>query len=225
LTSLDQGGTIDAVTEMLDPLTRGHVEKAADALQDEFRGIFSRQTIARYIAESVDLLGESKLNVFVPVLAHRFARERLKALARAEGLVTTAEPEVLFVCVHNAGRSQMAAGLLTLRSGGRVHVRSAGSDPGDAVNPLAVAAMEEIGIDLSDAFPKPLTDEVVRAADVVITMGCGDACPIYPGKRYEDWQVDDPAEASSVDEVRRIRDDIDARVRRLLRELDVPVTI
>ena len=210
---------------MLDPLTRGHVEKAADALQDEFRGIFSRQTIARYIAESVDLLGESKLNVFVPVLAHRFARERLKALARAEGLVTTAEPEVLFVCVHNAGRSQMAAGLLTLRSGGRVHVRSAGSDPGDAVNPLAVAAMEEIGIDLSDAFPKPLTDEVVRAADVVITMGCGDACPIYPGKRYEDWQVDDPAEASSVDEVRRIRDDIDARVRRLLRELDVPVTI
>ncbi len=210
---------------MLDPLTRGHVEKAADALQDEFRGIFSRQTIARYIAESVDLLGESKLNVFVPVLAHRFARERLKALARAEGLVTTAEPEVLFVCVHNAGRSQMAAGLLTLRSGGRVHVRSAGSDPGDAVNPLAVAAMEEIGIDLSDAFPKPLTDEIVRAADVVITMGCGDACPIYPGKRYEDWQVDDPAEASSVDEVRRIRDDIDARVRRLLRELDVPVTI
>jgi arsenate reductase len=192
--------------------------------QDEFRGIFSRQTIARYIAESVDLLGESKLNVFVPVLAHRFARERLKALARTEGLVTTAEPEVLFVCVHNAGRSQMAAGLVTLRSGGRVHVRSAGSDPGDAVNPLAVTAMEEIGVDLSDAFPKPLTDEVVRAADVVITMGCGDACPIYPGKRYEDWQVDDPADASSIDEVRRIRDDIEARVRRLLDELDVPVT-
>jgi arsenate reductase len=132
-------------------------------------------------------------------------------------------PEILFVCVHNAGRSQMAAGLVTLRSGGRVHVRSAGSDPGDAVNPLAVAAMEEIGVDLSNAFPKPLTDEVVRAADVVITMGCGDACPIYPGKRYEDWLVDDPAEATSLDEVRRIRDDIDARVRRLLAELEIPV--
>ena len=208
---------------MLDPVTRGHVEKAAGALEEEFSGIFSRQTIARHIAESVDLLGESKLNVFVPVLAHRFARERLKALAQAEGLVTTAEPEVLFVCVHNAGRSQMAAGLVTLRSGGSVHVRSAGSDPGDAVNPLAVAAMEEIGVDLSEAFPKPLTDEVVRAADVVITMGCGDACPIYPGKRYEDWQVDDPADASSVDEVRRIRDDIDARVRRLLGELEIPI--
>jgi protein-tyrosine-phosphatase len=132
-------------------------------------------------------------------------------------------PEVLFVCVHNAGRSQMAAGLVTLRSGGAVHVRSAGSDPAEDVNALAVAAMSEIDVDLADAFPKPLTDEVVRAADVVITMGCGDACPIYPGKRYEDWQVDDPAEASSVEEVRGIRDDIDVRVRALLEELGIPV--
>ena len=132
-------------------------------------------------------------------------------------------PEVLFVCVHNAGRSQMAAGLVTLRSGGAVRVRSAGSDPAENVNALAVAAMSEIGIDLADAFPKPLTDEVVRAADVVITMGCGDACPIYPGKRYEDWQVGDPAEASSVEEVRSIRDEIDARVRVLLEELAIPV--
>jgi arsenate reductase (thioredoxin) len=128
---------------------------------------------------------------------------------------------VLFVCVHNAGRSQMAAGLLTLRSGGRVGVRSAGSDPADAVNPLVVKAMAEIGLDLAEAFPKPLRDEDVRAADVVVTMGCGDACPIYPGKRYEDWVVEDPAEAESLEQVRAIRDDIDGRVRRLVEELGI----
>jgi len=210
------------MTEMLDPVTRSHVEKAAEALQDEFAGTFSRQTIARFIAESVDLLGESKVNVYVPVLAHRFARERLKALAQAEGLVTTEQPEVLFVCVHNAGRSQMAAGLVTLRSGGEVNVRSAGSDPAEIVNPLVIEAMAELGVDLAGAFPKPLTDEVVRAADVVVTMGCGDACPIYPGKRYEDWVVADPAEAVSLDDVRGIRDDIDERVQRLLAELRIP---
>jgi len=123
------------------------------------------------------------------------------------------------VCVHNAGRSQMAAGLTTLRSGGRVAVRSAGSEPAEEVNPLAVEAMAELGVDLSTALPRRLADEDVRAADVVITMGCGDACPIYPGKRYEDWQVDDPAQASSLDEVRRIRDEIDRRVQRLLADL------
>jgi arsenate reductase len=211
------------MTEMLDPITRQHVEKAAQALQDEFAGTFSRETIARFIGESVELLGESKINVFVPVLAHRFARERLKALGQADGLIAKEQPEVLFVCVQNAGRSQMAAGLLTLRSGGHVGVRSAGSDPGEFVNPLAAQAMAELGVDLENAFPKPLTDEVVRAADVVVTMGCGDACPIYPGKRYEDWEVGDPAEASSLDEVRSIRDAIDGRIQRLLAELDVPV--
>jgi arsenate reductase (thioredoxin) len=128
------------------------------------------------------------------------------------------EPSVLFVCVHNAGRSQMAAGLVKLRSHGRVHVRSAGSAPGEEVNPAVVEAMEEIGIDMGEAFPKPLTDEVVRAADVVITMGCGDACPIYPGKRYEDWQLDDPA-GQGIDAVREIRDEIDKRVRKLIAEL------
>ena len=102
-------------------------------------------------------------------------------------------PEVLFVCVHNAGRSQMAAGLVKLRSAGRIHVRSAGSDPGEEINPAVIEVMTEIGVDMSEEFPKPLTDEVVRAADVVITMGCGDACPIYPGKKYEDWKLDDPA--------------------------------
>ena len=127
-------------------------------------------------------------------------------------------PEVLFVCVHNAGRSQMAAALLDHYAEGRVHVRSAGSAPADEINPDVVAAMSELGIDVSKEFPKALTDEVVRAADAVITMGCGDACPIYPGKRYEDWEVDDPAE-TDLGGVRRIRDDISDRVRRLLAEL------
>jgi arsenate reductase (thioredoxin) len=127
-------------------------------------------------------------------------------------------PEVLFVCVHNAGRSQMAAGLVKLRSEGRVAVRSAGSDPGERINPAVVEAMAEVGVDMAEEFPKPLTDEVVRAADVVITMGCGDACPIYPGKRYEDWQLDDPA-GRDLETVRRIRDEIDTRVQRLVGDL------
>jgi arsenate reductase (thioredoxin) len=129
-----------------------------------------------------------------------------------------ATPEVLFVCVHNAGRSQMAAALLDHHANGKVLVRSAGSDPADRLNPGVVAAMAELGIDLSKEFPKPLTDQAVGAADVVITMGCGDACPIYPGKRYEDWQLQDPA-GQPVEVVRGIRDQIDARVRQLLREL------
>jgi protein-tyrosine-phosphatase len=125
--------------------------------------------------------------------------------------MTEEQPEILFVCVHNAGRSQMAAGLVRLRSGGAVHVRSAGSDPAHAINPAVIEAMSELGVDMSAEFPKPLTDEVVRAADVVVTMGCGDACPIYPGKRYEDWVLDDPAD-QDLASVRRIRDEIDARV-------------
>jgi arsenate reductase (thioredoxin) len=127
-------------------------------------------------------------------------------------------PEVLFVCVHNAGRSQMAAGLVNLRSNGRIDVRSAGSEPADTINPAVVEAMREVGVDLSGELPKPLTNEVVRAADVVITMGCGDACPIYPGKRYEDWQLDDPA-GQDLEHVRVIRDEIDARVYKLVAEL------
>ena len=127
-------------------------------------------------------------------------------------------PEILFVCIHNAGRSQMAAALLDPHANGKVLVRSAGSEPADRLNPAVVAAMAEVGIDLTYEFPKPLTDQAVRAAEVVITMGCGDACPIYPGKRYEDWQLQDPA-GQPVEVVRGIRDDIDARVRQLLSEL------
>jgi arsenate reductase (thioredoxin) len=132
--------------------------------------------------------------------------------------MTGAVPEVLFVCVHNAGRSQMAAGLLDQLAEGRVHIRTAGSDPAEHINPAVVEAMDEIGVDLSKEFPKPLTDEVVKAADVVITMGCGDACPIYPGKRYEDWELEDPA-GKDLETVRGIRDEIGARVRALLTDL------
>jgi protein-tyrosine-phosphatase len=202
----------------LDPVTQLHITRAAENLQREFAGVFSTETIERYITESTDLLSGSKLPTYVPVLVHRFARERLRALAQATGKLTKEMPEVLFVCVHNAGRSQMAAGLVRLRSEGRIHVRSAGSDPAESINPAVLEAMSELGLDMGEEYPKPLTDEVVRAADVVITMGCGDACPIYPGKRYEDWELDDPAE-QDLETVRRIRDDIDARVQRLVGEL------
>jgi protein-tyrosine-phosphatase len=128
-------------------------------------------------------------------------------------------PEVLFVCVHNAGRSQMAAGLVQLRSKGRVSVRSAGTVPAESIDPAVVEVMAEIGVDLSEAEPKPLAAEMVRASDVVVTMGCGDACPVLPGKRYEDWKLEDPA-GRDLDTVRRIRDEIDARVQALLAEID-----
>jgi arsenate reductase (thioredoxin) len=202
----------------LDSVTQHHIRQMADRLVEEFTGVFSRETIERYISDSVELLRESKVNTFVPVLAHRFARERLRALGQADGAITKERPEVLFVCVQNAGRSQMAAGLVKLRSQGKIHVRTAGSAPADELNPLVVEALEELGVDVGEEFPKPLTDEVVRAADVVITMGCGDACPIYPGKRYEDWVLDDPAE-QDLATVHRIRDEIDERVRRLVDEL------
>jgi arsenate reductase (thioredoxin) len=143
-------------SEILDPVTRRHVDNLTRGLVDEFAGIFSEETIHRYISESLDLLGEARINVFVPVLAHRFARERLKALAQSEGVLTKDRPEVLFVCVHNAGRSQMAAGLVKLRSQGRVHVRSAGSAAADEINPAVIEAMTEIGVDMSEEFPKPL---------------------------------------------------------------------
>lgn len=127
-------------------------------------------------------------------------------------------PDVLFVCVHNAGRSQMAAGLLAKHARGKVHVRSAGSTPAEEINPAVVEAMIEVGVDLSQEYPKPLTDEYVRASDVVITMGCGDACPIFPGKRYLDWDIEDPS-GKSLEQVRQIRDEIDRRVRVLLGEV------
>jgi protein-tyrosine-phosphatase len=159
-------------------------------------------------------------DTYLAMFADRFARERLTALARVEGKGDDHRPVVLFLCTHNAGRSQMALGFFTHHAGNRATAWSGGSEPGISVNPAAVAAMAERGIDISGEFPKPWTDDIVQAADVVITMGCGDACPIFPGKRYEEWTLNDPA-GMEVEDVRPIRDEIERRVLALLAELNV----
>jgi arsenate reductase (thioredoxin) len=159
---------------------------------------------------------------FLPLLAERFARQRLRALAKVEGLSSDGRPVVLFLCTHNAGRSQMALGFFEHYAGDGAIAWSGGSEPGDRVNSAAVEAMAERGIDISAEYPKPWTDEVVRAADVVITMGCGDACPLFPGKRYEEWTLDDPA-GLEVAAVRPVRDEIERRVLALLDQLEVKV--
>lgn len=194
------------------------MRRVVERISADFSGIFSIETIERFVVESSSHLADAKVKGYVSLLTERFARDRLRACAQAEGTIVKEVPEVLFVCVHNAGRSQMAAALLDRAARGRVHVRSAGSTPADEIHQNVREAMAEVGIDLSKEFPKPLTDEVVRAADAVVTMGCGDACPVYPGKRYLDWDLSDPAE-KSIDEVRTIRDEIDRRVRELLSEL------
>jgi arsenate reductase (thioredoxin) len=177
------------------------------------------------MAESLQGLSSTRLKVYVPLFVHRFARERLRALGQVRGTIAKDVPEVLFVCVQNAGRSQIAAALLNHYAQGRVHVRSAGSDPADQINPDVVEALAELRItNIGTEFPKPMTDEVVQAADAVVTMGCGDACPIYPGKRYEDWPIDDPADAD-LEGVRRIRDDIARRVQHLLDEVAPPTDV
>ena len=199
----------------------GVLERVADRLDDSFTGVFSKKTIKRYVTESYDLLAKNAtVTVHLPSLTERFAKDRLRALAQQESKIEKDIPSILFVCVHNAGRSQMAAALATKLSSGRVEVRSAGSAPSDSIPSTVHAAMNEIGLSLEDAFPKPLTDEVVRASDVVITMGCGDACPIYPGKRYEDWSLNDPSELD-IDGVKLVRDDISNRISELLKELKV----
>lgn len=194
------------------------LRRIAGELARRFHGVFAAETVERYVFESYAVLARTAtVTSHLPVLTARFARDRLTALARAEGAAPHDVPEVLFVCVQNAGGSQMAAALLDHHAAGRVHVRSAGSTPVESIHPRAVEAMAEAGIDLTGGFPKPLTDDVVRAADLVITMGCADACPVYPGKRYEEWELADPADAS-LEETCRIRDEIDAHVRRLLTE-------
>jgi arsenate reductase len=194
---------------------RSVVRHTAADLQEEFRGIFGVETIELYLAASLLALQAARIKNFVPLFSARFARQRLRALAKVEGKISGGLPSIVFLCVQNAGRSQMAAGWATSLGGGRVEVFSGGSDPASEVNPAAIAAMAEVGIDIADQFPKPWTDEVIRAADVIITMGCGDACPVFPGKRYEDWEVSDPA-GLDVAGVRAIRDEIEDRVKRLL---------
>jgi protein-tyrosine-phosphatase len=208
--------------DQLSPDQAHMIRSAVVRLRDEFAGRFGPETIERFITDSLDsLLPKAKVTEFIPLLTERFARERLKALAKIGGHTSDAKPAVLFMCVHNAGRSQMAAGWLRHLAGDRVTVWSGGSEPGSEINPAAIEAMAEVGIDIRSEFPKPWTDEIVRAADVVVTMGCGDACPLFPGKRYEDWELDDPA-GLGVEAVRPIRDEIRRRVEGLLASLQVP---
>ncbi len=199
------------------------IEQAASRLQLEFDGKFNTETIERFITDSQTRLEHrAKFNTWLPVLIERFSRDRLQALAKLE-LGDTERPAVLFLCVHNAGRSQMAAAFLRHLAGDAVDVFSGGSDPGNEVNAAAIEAMREVGIDISDEFPKPWADEIARAADVIVTMGCGDACPVFPGKRYEDWDLDDPA-GQSVEFVRGVRDDIRRRVEALVASLQIQPT-
>jgi protein-tyrosine-phosphatase len=192
-------------------------------LQKSFEGKFGQETIERFLYSSYDeFAARVTVTKYLPTFAERFARERLTALARIEGKSDDHRPTVLFLCTHNAGRSQMALGFFRALAGDRAVGWSGGSEPGNAVNPAAVAAMAEVEIDIAGEFPKPWTDEVVRAADVVVTMGCGDACPVFPGKRYEDWTLTDPA-GLDVDSVRPIRNEIKARVEFLLASLGILV--
>ena len=194
----------------------------AERLTHEFTGTFNTETIEKFLASSYDQFADwATVPNFLPLLAERFARERLHALSRVEGLSDDGRPAVLFLCTHNAGRSQMAMGFFVHHTRDAAVAWSGGSEPGTEVNPAAIAAMAERGIDISGEYPKPWTDEVVRAADAVISMGCGDACPIFPGKRYEDWDLADP-EGLTVTEVRAIRDDIERRVLVLIEELEIP---
>jgi protein-tyrosine-phosphatase len=202
---------------------RPALETATTRLHGEFHGMFSTETIERFLASSYDQFARHPtIPNFLPLLAERFARQRLHAVARVEGKISDGKPTVLFLCTHNAGRSQMALGFLTHLAGDNAVAWSGGSQPGSEINPAAIAAMGEVGIDITGEYPKPWTDEIVAAADVVIAMGCGDTCPIFPGKRYENWELSDPA-GQGLDAVRPIRDDIEERVRRLLTDLNVAV--
>ncbi|HEX7834076.1 MAG TPA: metalloregulator ArsR/SmtB family transcription factor [Pseudolysinimonas sp.] len=212
---------LDRVSELLHDvdevgLNSAVLERVSADLSSRFAGVYAPETVGRYVHESYELLAErARIKRYLPSLTARFAADRLSALARDGARTIGATPEVLFVCVQNAGRSQMAAAILRHLAGDGVVVRTAGSEPADAVRSVVVSALDEIGVPLGGEFPKPLTDEVVRAADVVITMGCGDACPVYPGRRYLDWDLQDPV-GQPIARVREIRDDIDARVRELL---------
>ena len=198
------------------------VQRIALDLQYRYSSVFSPETVRRYVGESYALLSErARITTYLPTLTARFATDRLSALATSRGVILRGTPEVLFVCVHNAGRSQMASAALRHMTGSRVHVRTAGSVPASRVDPAIVEVLEEVGVAVPLEFPKPLTDEVVQASDYVITMGCGDACPVYPGRRYMDWPLADPA-GKPKDVVRRVRDEVFSRVERLVSELRVP---
>lgn len=199
-----------------------HAQRYEEIVQDltyQYKDTFTPEQVRAAVRHAhARLAPGNRVPSFLPVLVERFATQELLATAQAKGLRAKRRPELLFVCVQNAGRSQMAAAMASHLSGGRVNVRSAGSRPADELNATAVEVLRERGIELTDAYPKPLSDDVVRAADVVITMGCGDECPYFPGRRYEDWEVADPAGAD-ISRVRDIADDIQVRVTKLLREV------
>lgn len=193
------------------------LDRSTAALAAEFVGVFAPETVERCVHDSYRQLAEqATVTTYLPLLAQRFARERLLAARRSEAKARTAAG-VLFVCTHNSGRSQVAAGWLA-HLAPEIDVWSAGTEPASEVSPVVVEAMREVGVDLVAAFPKPLTDEVVGAADVVVTMGCGEACPVVPGRRYEDWILTHPL-GGSADEVRSARDEIRERVEGLIGSL------
>ncbi len=199
------------------------LKSAAQRLAREFEGVFGADTVELFLTNSYAQLGGARTVASCLLFAaERFARQRLQALARVDAKVAGGVPVALFLCVHNAGRSRMALGWFNCLAGDRAVAWSGGSEPGAAVNPAAIAAMAEIGIDISQEFPKPWTEEIAGAADVVVTMGCGDSCPLFPGKRYENWELVDPF-GKSVEAVRPIRDEIGRRVRELLVSLGVAV--
>lgn len=194
------------------------IEESTRELVDKFGSIFTPEEIREVVADSYKSFENARVRSFVPVFTTRYADERLNALSVVRGITKPDVPAVLFVCVHNAGRSQMAAGFLRHMAQGKVQVFSGGSNPGIDLNSVVVAAMKEIGVDISQEIPKPFAAEIVQSADVVITMGCGDTCPIFPGKRYEDWELSDPA-GQPIEAVRPIRDEIKRRVEDLYRSL------
>jgi arsenate reductase (thioredoxin) len=199
------------------------LEYAAQRLSEELKGTFNRETVERVLLDEVESMRDSRVETFVPLIAERHTRELLREVARTDPKVEASVPSILFLCTHNAGRSQIAAGWVRRLAGPRVRVYSGGSEPGSEVNPTAVQAMAEAGVDISGEQPKPWTDEVIQSVDVVVTMGCGDACPVFPGIKYVDWEVADPA-GQDLEAVRAIRDDIEERVRELLDGLRVEVS-
>jgi protein-tyrosine-phosphatase len=199
------------------------LSRVVEPLVEEFAGIFAAETVRDCLADSFEQLQvRARITTYLPLLAHRFAREGLRACGLAHGSLPKSAPVVLFVGRHNAGRFQLAAALLARAAGDRVLIASAGTAPASAVESAVVEVLAELDIDLSEAYAKPLTEEVVAAAGVVITMGCGDACPVLPGRRYLDWDLADPM-GTDLETVRAIRDKIEATVQLLLIEL-LPTT-
>jgi protein-tyrosine-phosphatase len=209
---------IRAAIGELAPVHEHAIARSSEMLRGEFRGRYSPETIDRMLFDSVDrLLLTGKNPSSVAILAERFARQRLESASAPPAAHPSA---VLFVCRHNSARSQIAAAWCRRHSGARLTAYTAGTEPVTSIEPVVVEALAELGLDVTEEFPKPLTVEILEATDVVVTMGCGDACPVFPGKRYEDWKLDDPA-GLPIEAVRPIRDEIGRRVRALLTDLGI----